>query len=154
MLNFKFLTVSCVVVMTLSLNVYSTVAGYSGNLEVKFNSLKNSKGQVCLNLFSGPKGFPSGGRASSLKSAQCVDLATGASSVTFTNLPYGTYAIAAIHDINKDSRLNQNVLGIPSEGFGFSNNPALRAGPASYAESQFFLSGSKTVVQIQMRYLN
>jgi uncharacterized protein (DUF2141 family) len=155
MVNFKFATASSVVaIATLLLNIHPTVAGYSGNLEVKFNSLKNSKGQVCLSLFSGSKGFPSGGRTSNLKLSRCVALAKGTSSVTFTNLPYGNYAIAAIHDINGDNRLNTNAFGIPSEGFGFSNNPALRAGPASYAECQFFLSGTKTVVQIQMRYLN
>ncbi len=155
MVHFKFATASSILaIATLLFNVHSSVAAYSGNLEVKFNSLKNSKGQICLTLFSGPKGFPTGGRSANLKTSRCVSVARGASSVTFTNLPYGNYAIAAIHDINNDGRLNQNVLGIPSEGFGFSNNPALRAGPASYAESQFFLSGTKTVVQIQMRYLN
>jgi uncharacterized protein (DUF2141 family) len=140
-------------VMIAALGGFPATAGYAGSLEVKFDSLKNKNGQVCLTLFGGPKGFPAGGKGSNLKSSRCVAVEKGASNVTFTNLPYGNYAIAAIHDINSDGQLNKNAFGLPSEGFGFSNNPPLRYGPASFADSQFFLSGTKTVVQIQMRYL-
>jgi uncharacterized protein (DUF2141 family) len=155
MANLKRFVAACgaCAVMTVALGELSVTAGYMGSLEVKFNSLKNTNGQVCLTVFGGPKGFPAGGKGSNLKSSRCVAVAKGASNVTFTNLPYGNYAIAAIHDINSDGQLNKNAFGLPSEGFGFSNNPPLRYGPASFADSQFFLSGTKTVVQIQMRYL-
>lgn len=155
MANLKRFVAACgaCTVMTVALGELSATAGYMGSLEVKFNSLKNTNGQVCLTIFGGPKGFPAGGKGSNLKSSRCVAVAKGASNVTFTNLPYGNYAIAAIHDINSDGQLNKNAFGLPSEGFGFSNNPPLRYGPASFADSQFFLSGTKTVVQIQMRYL-
>jgi uncharacterized protein (DUF2141 family) len=132
----------------------TAAAGYAGNLEVRVQGLKSTQGQVCLTLFSGPKGFPKGGNQSNLKASRCVALAKGSNVVAFQNLPYGVYAIAAIHDSNNDNRLNQNALGIPSEGFGFSNDPPLKYGPASFAESEFFVSGTTTVVQINMRYLN
>jgi uncharacterized protein (DUF2141 family) len=153
--NFKHFVALCgfiAVSSSLLLSSPSAQAGYSSNLVVKFNSLKNTKGRVCLTVFSGPKGFPAGGSGSSLKSSRCIDAKSG--SVTFTNLPLGNYAIAAIHDSNSDGKLNTNPLGVPSEGFGFSNNPPIRFGPASFADSQVFVSGTKTVVQIQMHYLN
>lgn len=129
-------------------------AGYSSNLEVKLSGLKNASGRVCLSLFSGPKGFPSGGKGSNLVTSRCVDLADRSSQVMFTNVPLGTYAIAVIHDSNRDGRLNTNPFGVPNEGFGFSNNPPLQFGPAKFSDSQVFVSGTTTVVQIQMRYLN
>jgi uncharacterized protein (DUF2141 family) len=153
--NFKHFAALCgfiAIASTSLLSIPSAQAGYISNLVVKFNSLKNTKGRVCLTVFSGPKGFPAGGTGSSLKSSRCIDAKNG--SVTFTNLPLGNYAIAAIHDSNNDGKLNTNPLGVPSEGFGFSNNPPIRFGPASFADSQVFVSGTKTVVQIQMRYLN
>jgi uncharacterized protein (DUF2141 family) len=153
--NFKYFVALCGFIAISSsflLSIPSVQAGYTSNLVVKFNSLKNTKGRVCLTVFSGPKGFPSGGTGSSLKSSRCT--AANRGSVTFTNLPLGNYAIAAIHDSNSDGKLNTNPLGVPSEGFGFSNNPPIRFGPASYADSQVFVSGTKTVVQIQMHYLN
>lgn len=42
-------------------------ASYSGSLEVNFTNIKNSKGQICLNLFNGQRGFPDGGKGSALK---------------------------------------------------------------------------------------
>ncbi len=38
------------------------------------------------------------------------------------NLPVGSYAVSLFHDRNQDGVLNRGELGIPSEGFGFSNN--------------------------------
>ncbi|WP_404789779.1 DUF2141 domain-containing protein [Altericista sp. CCNU0014] len=154
MANFKhfsavgsFITIASALLLTIP----PARGGYSSNLEVKLNSLKNTKGRVCLTVFSGPKGFPAGGKGSSLKASRCI--AANSGTVTFTNLPLGNYAIAAIHDSNSDGKLNTNRLGLPAEGFGFSNNPPLRYGPASFSDSQVFVSGTKTVVQIQMRYL-
>jgi uncharacterized protein (DUF2141 family) len=153
----KILGSSCLIgalaIGTLS-SVKTADAGYAGNLEVRFQGLKSDKGQVCLTLFTGPKGFPKGGKNSNLKASRCAALTKGGGVVAFNNLPYGVYAIAAIHDSNSDSRLNQNALGLPTEGFGFSNNPPLKFGPASFSEAEFFVSGTKTVAQIQMRYLN
>ncbi|MBP1672752.1 MAG: hypothetical protein H6Q25_567 [Bacteroidetes bacterium] len=39
-------------------------------------------------------------------------------------LPPGNYAIAVFQDLNKNSRLDFNFLGIPTEPYGFSNNPS------------------------------
>ena len=130
-------------------------AGSMSSLEVQVTGLRNTQGKVCLSLFSGPKGFPTGGSGSNLAKYQCITLSglSGKPVVTFSDIPAGSYAIAAIHDSNGDTKLNQNAFGIPTEGFGFSNNPPLRFGPASFAESQVLVSGVKTVVQLQMRYL-
>jgi uncharacterized protein (DUF2141 family) len=127
-------------------------AGYTSNLEVDLSNLKNTKGQVCLSVFSGPRGFPAGGKNSNLLTSRCVPATSVI--VTFANLPLGNYAVAAYHDIAKAGRVTTNFMGIPNGGFGFSNNPTLRFGPASFSESSVFVSGTKTVVQIQMRYLN
>jgi uncharacterized protein (DUF2141 family) len=129
-------------------------ASYTSSLEVKLNGLKNANGRVCFTIFSGPKGFPAGGQGANLVTSRCVAVTDQGSHITFTNLPLGNYAIAVIHDSNSDGRLNTNPLGVPKEGFGFSNNPPLRFGPAKFSESQVFVSGNKTVVKIQMRYLN
>ena len=136
-----------------ALSFRPATAGYAGNLEVRVQGLKSASGQVCLTLFSGPRGFPKGGNGSNLKASRCTVLARTGNVVTFSDIPYGVYAVAAVHDSNSDNRLNKNGLGIPSEGFGFSNNPPLKFGPASFAESEFFVSGIKTVVQIKMQYI-
>jgi uncharacterized protein (DUF2141 family) len=128
-------------------------AGYSGSLEVKFIGINSSKGQICMNLFNGQIGFPDGGKGAALKAARCTPIVKGNAQMTFTNLPYGNYAISAVHDTNGDTRLNSNFLGIPTEGFGFSNNKVVVNSAPSFGESQFLLSGPKTNLVIKMQYM-
>jgi uncharacterized protein (DUF2141 family) len=127
-----------------------TFASFKGNLSVELAGLKNQKGQVCFSVFSSNKGFPDNGKRA--LQAQCVKLATTPQKITFPNLKAGNYAIAVIHDVNSDGTLNRNALGIPTEGFGFSNNPVIRTGPPKFADSAVLVAGSSTNIQIQLQY--
>ena len=52
-------------------------------------------------------------------------------------LPFGDYAIAVYHDKNANGKLDTNIVGIPKERYGFSNNARGRFGPASWNDSFF-----------------
>jgi uncharacterized protein (DUF2141 family) len=62
------------------------------------------------------------------------------------NLAYGQYAIAIYHDKNKNGKLDTNMLGIPLEEYGFSNNARGRFGPASWSQAKFTVN-ERTAVQ-------
>ncbi|MBE7382793.1 MAG: DUF2141 domain-containing protein [Leptolyngbya sp. SIO1E4] len=130
-------------------------AEFTGNLTVEIDGFRDRSGQVCLALFSGSQGFPEvdGDEVST----QCVSLSEPISEastiVTLDNLTLGNYAIALYHDSNGDAVLNTNQWGIPTEGFGFSNNPPVTIGPASYQDSMFLLAGTNTTIQITLQYL-
>ncbi|GAA6620321.1 hypothetical protein NUACC26_061370 [Scytonema sp. NUACC26] len=72
--------------------------------------------------------------------------------VTFKNLQPGSYAVAVLHDTNSDKKANRNGLGIPLEGFGFSENPVIRTGPPKFNDA-VLVAGSTTNIQIQLNYL-
>ncbi len=40
----------------------------------------------------------------------------------FEDIPPGRYALAVIHDENMNGKLDANWLGVPKEGYGFSND--------------------------------
>ena len=65
----------------------------------------------------------------------------------FHDLPAGRYAVTSYHDENGNDKLDKNVLGIPSEGYGFSNDAQGTAGPAKYRQAAFTVDGTtaKTV---------
>lgn len=63
------------------------------------------------------------------------------------------YAIAMIHDENKDGKLNTGLFGIPTEGFGFFRNPKVRMGAPSFKDTAFSLSGPSTQIQIDLKYI-
>jgi uncharacterized protein (DUF2141 family) len=144
--------ISLIVATTLVLEVNPASAGYTGSLEVKFNGLNNSKGQVCAKLFNGQAGFPSGDSGVAIQAASCAPIKNGTAVITLANLPYGNYAISAIHDINGDKKLQRNFFGAPTEGVGFSNNPTVVRSAPGFNDAQFFVARSKTELSIKMKY--
>ncbi len=68
----------------------------------------------------------------------------------FQNVPPGVYAIKVIHDENDDNKLNQNLLGIPSEKYGISNNVMGKFGLPAFSEASFNVSGGETVLSIEI----
>jgi hypothetical protein len=42
--------------------------------------------------------------------------------IVFTNLSYGRYGISLYHDENANGKMDKNLMGIPKEADGFSNN--------------------------------
>lgn len=120
----------------------------NSSLTVTINGLKSQRGQVCLSLFSGGRGFPSS--SDRAVAARCVKLENVPLTVKFDNLKAGNYAIAAFHDANGDGTLNRNPLGIPTEEFGFSQNPKILTGAPKFADSAFLVAGPQTNIQIKL----
>jgi len=52
--------------------------------------------------------------------------------VVFSGLSPGEYALAALHDADEDGDMTQNFLGLPQEGYGFSNDAKGFLGPPSF----------------------
>lgn len=69
--------------------------------------------------------------------------------LTFDKLVPGTYAVKLFHDENDNGKLDTNFLGIPSEGYGFSNNGGA-FGPSSFADAAFSVAAD-TKINIKLR---
>ena len=72
-------------------------------------------------------------------------------STTFKELPKGIYAVAVIHDKNRNGKIDKNFFGVPTEGYGFSNNHRFIMRGATFKESQFKLDKDKEIV-VEMGY--
>ena len=59
---------------------------------------------------------------------------------TFDNLPEGEYALAIYQDENRNKILDKNLLGIPTEIYGFSNNARRNFSAPSFQEAKFKLN--------------
>lgn len=57
--------------------------------------------------------------------------------IVIENLKPGKYSFQFIHDENNNKNLDTNWLGIPNEGFGYSNNPKLITGPPTLKRTLF-----------------
>lgn len=100
-------------------------AGAAG-VVVRITGLSEPLGQVGCSLFAGPAGFPMDSG-----NARVVWLPAEAAGVVcrYADVPEGRYAIAIAHDLNGNRRVDTNLIGLPTEPWGVSNNvrPNLRA---------------------------
>lgn len=68
--------------------------------------------------------------------------------LTFEQIPAGTYAIRMFHDVDGNGEMNSNMFGLPIEPFAFSNNAKAVMGPATWADAQFAHGPEGTVQTI------
>jgi uncharacterized protein (DUF2141 family) len=123
----------------------------NGAIRVTVAGLRNTDGNLSVALFNVKKGFP--GKYE--KALRKIDVpAAGAEHVVvFDNVPYGLYAVAVRHDENGNGKLDTNILGMPKEGVGTSNNPKSRFGPPSFEDASFTLDKSTMELTVNLRYL-
>ena len=64
----------------------------------------------------------------------------------------GTYALALYHDENGNGKVDRNAIGIPQEGFGFSNNPSVLISAPSLKSVRFSVARTGSNTGIRMKY--
>lgn len=64
----------------------------------------------------------------------------------------GIYALALYHDENANQRFDRSGIGLPAEGYGFSNNPGTLAGLPSFRSVRLSIPRSGLSTRIQMKY--
>ena len=77
----------------------------------------------------------------------------GVTEVTVPDLPPGRYAIQAYLDENDNHEVDQNFLGVPKEGVGFSNDAPFGLGPPTFRRAAFGHGDSADTVTLKLRYL-
>lgn len=65
--------------------------------------------------------------------------------VTFSGLNSGNYAVAVFHDKNKNGKLDKNLLGIPTESYGFSNDARETFSAPSFSSASVELKKNRTI---------
>lgn len=64
----------------------------------------------------------------------------------------GVYAVAVYHDENDNRQFDRSWIGLPSEGFGVSNNPRPVLRAPTHRESAFEVGTAGTVVNVDLQY--
>jgi uncharacterized protein (DUF2141 family) len=68
----------------------------------------------------------------------------------FPDLPPGSYAVMVMHDENDNGKLDSNFMGMPIEGYGFSNNPGVMRKP-TFEEARFELGAEGGAITVRLR---
>lgn len=124
----------------------------AATLTIHVTGARNAKGQIRAALFDGAKGFPGDTSQAIQTQAADIDPQSLSAQIVFKGLPEGVYAVSIFHDENRNQKLDKNLLGIPKEGYGASNNPKKKMGPPDFEETKFPLSGQAQSLAIKLIY--
>jgi uncharacterized protein (DUF2141 family) len=83
--------------------------------------------------------------------SQKVELRDGTAQTVFTGLPAGRYAIKSFADENGNAKLDTNIVGLPTERYGFSNNARGRMGPPSFDAAAVPLDADSASISFRLR---
>ena len=122
----------------------------TGRLEVTVTGFKSEEGKARIALFLDPRSWPN--EEEFLFAAELLPIGNGQAVATFEEVPAGPFAVAVFHDKDEDGKLDSDLLGIPSEDYGFSADARDMFGPPSFEEARLDLApGESKQITIQVR---
>ena len=112
----------------------------AAGIKVEVTGFRNENGKLGCSLFKGPEGFPRDG--SKVFRHMWAPIQGGRGECFFAGVPAGDYAVSVFHDENNNGKFDMNWMGMPLEGYGFSNNvkPILKA--PSFDDCEFHYDGT------------
>jgi len=119
---------------------------FARSVSFKIEHKQIKQGNVLVAIFNDPKEFPDG---KSIFRQISTANPNGMTEIKL-ELQDGEYAAAVFLDENKNNKLDKNILGIPKEMFGFSNNPKILTGPPTFYESEIVVSDSESNFKIKL----
>ena len=129
---------------SLSLIIFSLVCfslkSQNYDIEVSIKNIKNINGYIQIGLYNDPNEFPKVD-----KEFKRYYFKVSSTNMTYTikDLSKGKYAIATYHDENSDKKCNRNMIGYPTEDFGFSNNIKVFLTAPSFDQALIELNDNK-----------
>jgi len=132
---------------------FSSITIFGQQVAITVTNLKTSYGQVNLGIYKDQatfdketpyllKGFSKSGQVS------------GGTMKINLSLPPGEYGVTMLDDENSDSKMEYNWLGLPREGFGFSNYYTGGFSKPQFSDFKItVVAGKTTTTTIKVRYL-
>lgn len=128
-----------------ALAIAAAPAAKADTLNIDVTNIKSATGKVFVALFDA-NGFAAN---KSLRGA-VAEVTGDTMRVSFEGVVPGTYGVKVYHDVNGNGKLDRNLIGIPSEPYGFSNDAPARMGPPRWADAAFECTDGAAVQTITL----
>ncbi len=128
--------------------VFSNTWAQEGDLTIVVTNLESEDGYIQVGLYNEADAFPEVGEEYLIKR---VPVEGDKVKVTFTDLKEGKYAFGVFHDKDADGECDRNMLGIPTEGYGFSRNFKPTFSAPDFYDCSFTLTDQET---LEVKMLN
>jgi uncharacterized protein (DUF2141 family) len=111
---------------------------------INIEGIKNAVGLMNIALYNSESSFNDPNKAFR---EYFIDVSSKSMTIKLDSIPPGEYAFGLFHDENKNYNLDQNFIGVPTEGFAFSNNSFGSFAPPKYNQAKFNLPENSYVTQ-------
>lgn len=127
----------------------SSLSVQAADLVVEIDHINSDNGVVLAQVFSGKDNYKKGVAVDS----QMLTAKTGTAQMIFKDLPAGEYAVRMFHDENNNQKMETNMFGMPTEGYGYSNEAVGNMGPAKYKKMAFTIAEEDTKVSTKVKMI-
>ncbi len=130
--------------LSLALLAAALLTAQTHSLEVTVKGFKSEKGMAAVAVFKDASSFPT--KAEKAVAMLRVPISGGIATAKFDGLSPGTYAVAAYHDLNNNSKLDANFIGIPKEPVAASKDAKGRMGPPAFKDASFEIPATTSLI--------
>jgi uncharacterized protein (DUF2141 family) len=120
-----------------------------GILTVRIQGLRHDRGTIFVALYDNRRAFAA-------KQGQAHGATTRPQNrsavVVFENVVPGKYAVAFFQDENANQKLDTSLLGVPTEGFGFSKDVMGKLGPPTFEAAAIDIPAGPALVVMNAKY--
>lgn len=127
----------------------SATAAAAGDVTVTLTDVQD-RGGVIVASFDTRENFMTGRD----HSARVENDAAGNVVLTFRDVAPGDYALAVMHDANRDNQFTMSPMGMPEEGWAFSNGDQPMMGPPSFDAHKITVPAEGLSLTERMQYLD
>ena len=121
----------------------------ASDLTVTVTDIRNDHGRVYATLFNGAGTWLVSDHSFQDQSAPAQP---GNVVMTFHDVPPGHYAVVTFHDENGNTVMDFDVIGLPTEGFAFSNQVRPFLSAPSFERCAFDVGTDTAQISIKMIY--
>ena len=121
------------------------IAAWSADLELKVENIKGTSGDLRVAVYGSPADY----RKSAVREVK-ARVAGDPMAIHIEGLAAGDYAIALFHDRNGNEKLDSNMIGIPTEPYGFSGSARNPMGPATWDQARFGVAPDGATVTVRL----
>jgi uncharacterized protein (DUF2141 family) len=93
-------------------------------------------------------GFPKEGSITFAKETKVIK--AGELTLKFMDIPFGEYAIAVFQDKNQNLKIDKNLIGYPTEPFGFSKNFKPKFSEPEFEDCNVTISATNNLFTIKL----
>jgi uncharacterized protein (DUF2141 family) len=142
-------TCNCLVLLVLSVGLaFGAKTTATAKLIVNMDKFDLDSGVAVVCLWDKQDGFlADAGKA--LKKC-IVKIKNKQAVAVFDSIPMGVYAVSVMHDLDGDGIMKLDKLGLPTEGYGVSNDIHARFGPPLFGDAKFIIAIRKKEILIHV----